>query len=226
MNTHYQALFETIRARCQQERWFGPDALKPAQEFPIQPEDPFVDEYAENTVTPEYPECFGFAFPPATKEQVQTTETRLGFALPPLLRDLYLYVANGGFGPGTGLPGVKDGYTGAYPYHDGSLWAYKAPTTSFSYATYQEQAARSVARGYLPHMRVPAGEGLEQLLPLVDLGCCQYIGVDSQERLFLTAPAENNDMYSLRQLPWTFEAWLWRWVRGESLLNLHQKDAA
>ena len=226
MNTLYQALFEAIRARCQQEQWFGPDALKPESETLPPAHDPFVDAYAGDPGAPDRPERFGFAFPPATSAQVQATETRLGFALPPLLRCLALQVANGGFGPGTGLPGVKGGYQGPYRQHDGSLWAYKAPPISFSYTTYQEQAAQSVVRGYLPHMRVPTGEGLAQLLPLGDLGCCQYIGVDSQERMFLTAPTENNDMSSLRQLPWTFETWLWRWVRGERLLDLSRKGAA
>ena len=37
--------------------------------------------------------------PPATSEQVAEAETELGYALHPLLRRLYLEVANGGFGP-------------------------------------------------------------------------------------------------------------------------------
>ncbi len=36
---------------------------------------------------------------------------RLGFALPELLRQVYLRVANGGFGPGYGLLGVGHGAT-------------------------------------------------------------------------------------------------------------------
>lgn len=226
MQKNYTALFEAIRATCQQAHWFGPDDLKPEEEFPAYPDDPFLVEYAVEVVAPDDPRRFGFVFPPATEEQVQATETRLGFALPPLLRCLYLQVANGGFGPGLGLPGVKGGYTGGYYQQDDSLWAYKAPPTSFPYTTYLEQAARSIARGYLPHMRVPSGEGLERLLPLGDLGCCQYIGVDSQERMFLTAPTESDAFHSLRQLPWTLEGWLWRWVREESLLEFHQPGAA
>jgi hypothetical protein len=34
----------------------------------------------------------------------------MGFALPPLLRRLYLEVGNGGFGPGFGLYGVTGGF--------------------------------------------------------------------------------------------------------------------
>lgn len=225
MPINYQALFETIRAKCQQEHWFGPDALKPAQAIQLQSNNPFIDEDVEETVALHHPERLSFAFPPATEEQVLVTETRLGFSLPPLLCGLYLHIANGGFGPGTGLPGVKDGYTGAYRQYDGSLWADVAPTNTFSYATYQVQATRSLARGYRAFMRVPSGEGLEHLLPLVDLGCCQLLSVDSQERLFLTAPTEDNAFYGLSQLPWSFEEWLWRWVRGERLLDWYHEDA-
>ncbi|MEO9029376.1 MAG: hypothetical protein ABI413_11245 [Ktedonobacteraceae bacterium] len=50
--------------------------------------------------------------------------------------------------------------------------------------------------------------------------------MDSQERLFLTAPAESNAFYGLSQLPWTFDEWLWHWVHGEDLLDLHWQDAA
>jgi hypothetical protein len=41
--------------------------------------------------------------PPATAEQVAQAEAALGFELPTGLRQLYLDIANGGFGPGDGL---------------------------------------------------------------------------------------------------------------------------
>ena len=41
--------------------------------------------------------------PPATPESFERAERRLGFALPPALRQLYAEVADGGFGPGSGL---------------------------------------------------------------------------------------------------------------------------
>lgn len=46
---------------------------------------------------------------PASEEQLNAAERRLGFALPPLLRRVYAEVANGGVGPGPGLLGVKGG---------------------------------------------------------------------------------------------------------------------
>ena len=47
----------------------------------------------------------------ATESQLADAERRLGFALPPLLRRLYAEVANGGFGPGSGILGVAGGWT-------------------------------------------------------------------------------------------------------------------
>jgi hypothetical protein len=44
--------------------------------------------------------------PPATASEVDAAEAALGFAIPPLLRRLYLEVGNGGFGPDYGLEGV------------------------------------------------------------------------------------------------------------------------
>lgn len=48
---------------------------------------------------------------PASTEALDAAEARLGVALPPLLRRLYLEVANGGFGPGSGIVGVRGGWT-------------------------------------------------------------------------------------------------------------------
>lgn len=48
---------------------------------------------------------------PADPAALDAAEARLGVALPPLLRRLYLEVANGGFGPGSGIVGVRGGWT-------------------------------------------------------------------------------------------------------------------
>jgi hypothetical protein len=219
-----ETLFRAIREKCQQARWFGPDALKPAEDETLPADDPFIDDYPTHHLAPDDPARSGFLFPLATDEQVRATEQRLGIALPVLLRQLYQQVANGGFGPGTGLRGVAGGYWGAYLQQ--SSPPLPVHQKVFSYASYQEQAARSAAKGLRAGMRVPSGEGLEHLLPLCDLGCCEEIGVDDQGRLFLLAPTENNAFYSLEQLPWTLEQWLWRWVRGERLLEGYRAGAA
>jgi|SRR5579883_1116237 len=219
-----ETLFQAIREKCQRARWFGPDALKPAESETAPADDPFIDDSPAHHLAPDDPARSGFVFPPATNEQIRATEQRLGFALPSLLRQLYQQVANGGFGPGTGLRGVAGGYQGAYLYQSSA--SSPAHRKGFSYATYQEQAARSVAQGLRAGMRARTSEWLEHLLPLCDLGCCEEVGVDDQGRLFLLAPTESNAFYSLEQLPWTLEQWLWRWVRGERLLEGYRVGAA
>jgi hypothetical protein len=47
--------------------------------------------------------------PPATPEAVIEAEEVIGFPLPPLLRRLYVEVANGGLGPREGILGVRGG---------------------------------------------------------------------------------------------------------------------
>lgn len=52
----------------------------------------------------------GIHYPPITQAQLESAEARLGFQLPPLLRELYTTVANGAdfFGPGAWFHGVVD----------------------------------------------------------------------------------------------------------------------
>lgn len=47
---------------------------------------------------------------PATSEAVDACEKALGLQLPPVLREIYLNVANGGFGPGYGIIGIEGGF--------------------------------------------------------------------------------------------------------------------
>ena len=46
----------------------------------------------------------------ASANEVRLAEEHLGFAIPELLKSIYLNVANGGFGPGYGLIGVAGGH--------------------------------------------------------------------------------------------------------------------
>ena len=59
-----------------------------------------------------YIETNGKALPfaVASRNLIESAETVFGFSLPPLLRECYLEIGNGGFGPGLGLIGVEGGY--------------------------------------------------------------------------------------------------------------------
>jgi hypothetical protein len=68
---------------------------------------------AEQVATDMSTRAHGELPPPADLDALDRAERELGFALPPTLRRLYAEVANGGFGPGSGLlpiEGVVDAY--------------------------------------------------------------------------------------------------------------------
>jgi hypothetical protein len=50
------------------------------------------------------------ALRPAPADAVEEAENLIGYRLPPLLRRLYLEAGNGGFGPGYGILGLRDGH--------------------------------------------------------------------------------------------------------------------
>ena len=52
--------------------------------------------------------------PPLSDKAIADVESRLGFALPQLLRELYQYVGNGGFGPGYGILSLDEDRNGDY----------------------------------------------------------------------------------------------------------------
>jgi hypothetical protein len=132
-------------------------------------------------------------FPPATFEDVVASESRLGFAVAPLLRRVYLEVANGGFGPGYGLLGVLNGATDD---------RHKDAVT-----LYEEYRQRDPDD---PYWAWP-----DHLLPVCHLGCAMYLCVDCSDARGPVVWFEPNP--HIRGEPWTdsffpladsTEAWL------------------
>ena len=108
----YTALFERIRERCRQLRWYGPDEEN--SNWVEERYDPASDPGSRlrARLDAPAPQQLRFAYPPATEDQLLAIEAALGFPLPPLLRALYAEVANGGFGFGYGLRGAIGGFDG------------------------------------------------------------------------------------------------------------------
>ncbi len=114
-------------------------------------------------------------FPVTTEATIRAAEQKLDFSLPRLLRELYLKVGNGGFGPGYGLFGV----TGGAPAiaNDGTYY----DLVSF-YCLYRGD--QSVPR--LPEEIMTQGrlfletlEGwFDQLVPICAWGCHHYSLLD------------------------------------------------
>jgi uncharacterized protein YndB with AHSA1/START domain len=137
-------------------------------------------------------------YPPATSRQIADAEEQLGFRLPSLLRDIYLNVANGGFGPGYGffpLSGGRD--------------EHRERTLVETYVSFR----------YRPE-RVRWGE---KLLPICFWGCCYYSYLDCTQPQ-TPVMAFNEDSHG--EGPWgcassphakSFEEWMQRWLDGEDL---------
>lgn len=98
----------------------------------------------------------------ASKDAIIAAEENLGFALCPLLKRIYTEVANGGFGPGSGIIGVGNGYTDDWGYNLEDLYHY--------FTTRQH---------YDPSWHWPAG-----LLPFCHWGYTTYSCVDSHHSRF------------------------------------------
>jgi hypothetical protein len=100
--------------------------------------------------------------PVLTLEQIKAAEQLLGFPLPELLRQLYLYIGNGWFGPGFGIyPLVSNrNYYGVNEeeWEENSDWLYD-----------------SIVSSYLAYKRTTSdehGEWREGMIPLCYYGCC------------------------------------------------------
>jgi hypothetical protein len=89
---------------------------------------------------------------PAELSAVEEAEARIGFAIPPLLRRLYLEVANGGFGPRGDVVGVRGGdYRGLFV---------------------------DVVEGYELFWSDPDHPGPPGMVPVLDWGCALYALID------------------------------------------------
>lgn len=99
----YIELCQRIREHCLYKNWYGPEGLKGHRGYH------YVDGILQHHTLTHNPHI-EFEFPPATEEQLQITEEALGFPLLPSLRAIYTLVANGGFGPGSGITGANGGF--------------------------------------------------------------------------------------------------------------------
>jgi hypothetical protein len=158
----------------------------------------------------------GFAFAPATDEQLRETEGILAFPLPPLLRLLYQRLANGGFGPGAGLCGAVGGsgtpgtqtVSGYQAMSDETIVKYHAhellPLLSMA-----KVADRWVmdAKGHqtLYH---EAGLWFRELVPLFDLGCQVVVCSNAMGSVFLRSPSEFDELMALTDINQTLSEWL------------------
>jgi hypothetical protein len=147
----------------------------------------------------------GFEFaaaPKATLELVWEAEEQLGFALPPLLRRAYLEVANGGFGPGYGVMGIRHGFTDDLKNTVVDLY-------------------RSYCQG---DPEDPAWDWPRGLLPICHWGCVVYSAFDATTEgnpvFFMDVGAKDiGAPMSSITIPHkaSLQAWLDDWLQGKDL---------
>jgi len=89
---------------------------------------------------------------PSSERAIELAELQLGFSITAELRQLYLHVANGGFGPGYGLLGLEGGAVDDLNRSSVELYkSFREPDPSDPYWSWPEG-----------------------LLPIVHLGCAMY----------------------------------------------------
>ena len=198
MTTSYEDLVERIRAKCQQEHWFG-------------------SELSKGLAHGEDREEYEFVFPTVSEEEIREAERNLKFPLPPLLRYLYTHIANGGFGPGMGLYGIANSSSGNYnrPF-DSSIagfYHFLRREQTIDLAEYPPEHPPAIRQNF---GRLPLGTWPKYVLPLSDMGCARIACVNKDSQMFLEVAIELGDMYGLVQLDWTLEEWIARWLNDES----------
>ena len=144
--------------------------------------------------------------PPATVESWQMTEKAIGHALPPMLRELYTKVANGGFGPGYGLRGALGGAK------DDNNW------DLVDYYRLQQEIDPETPTWIWP----------DGLVALNDWGCAIASCVDCSDPMFPMIGFDPNGLDVDDPASWqasfvaegmNFDAWISAWASGA---NLHQ----
>ena len=133
-------------------------------------------------------------YPPVGAPTVSAAESRLGFSLPPLLRELYLEVGNGGFGPSLGLFGLEGGLPIGPP------WAERDTDIVEAYLASQE-------------------EGHDYFVPreivICDWGCLSGSAIDCStpegEMIFL------REDFSYTREGISFREWMEDWLGGVDL---------
>lgn len=141
--------------------------------------------------------------PPVTQDEIKKAETEVGFSIPAPLKQLYLEVGNGGFGPGYGILGLDGGHT---------------TDEGDSIIKHYQLLCQSDPED-------PSWSWPEGLLPFCHWGCAIYSCASSLEPNFPIKWFDPNG-HGPSSLPWdsafishkpAFRDWLESWLRGADL---------
>lgn len=208
-------LCQRIIGYCRRRQWYGPDDATLYRGY--------VDKQGKlqrHAVT--HNRHVSFEFPPATEKQIQDTERSLGFALPPMLRALYMRVANGGFGPACGITGASGGYYCGEDGHYQTIGMEPLPET-FTGPLLEEECI-SLGEYERQHgdplmIELPSNTWPDRFLQICYTGCGMDVYLDAASghvyRVESGVDDETEDLiHSLYRLDDSFEQWLENWLAG------------
>ena len=209
MNDDTTELCARIRERCLQRQWYGPDSEEGSSGLCVTADgEVFYDDLPERFRT-------GFVRPPLTEPQMQVCEAQLGFSLPPLLRGLYMHVADGGFGPAWGIDGLRD--------EPDDQWGGLVTWYRWLKQHHRLVSLTDLKKGATPdHMiNLPGYVWPERVLRLCTWGCGDLASIDGRTGhiLYLTPGLECNWLLDYTHA--SLGDWLEDWLAGT--LTMHTK---
>jgi hypothetical protein len=141
---------------------------------------------------------------PASANAILSVEAVLGWPLPTIVREVYQFVANGGFGPGYGIVGLPGGARNAEGLHLPGLYQHYLTTD--------------------PH--VPLWVWPDRLLPFCDWGCAIVSCVDCNDPLapvvtfdpeFWSPDGKDPLSVAMARSHDSLAAWLADWASGRQI---------
>lgn len=206
---------QRIIEKCRQQQWYGPDIYLSSMLKGEEYRNGTTYWYDRNNVQyplnyytdiQKIPTAWAFEYSPATEEQLQSAERLIGFSLPSLLRTIYIFVADGGFGPGYGLfrhETVINSYVSS-----------KRTSRSVDFQIFEKQTSDKKVT-MIPYYVWPEG-----FLCLCDWGCAIYSYLDmATGRVFREAYCGDDRNGFEVEAP-TLEVWVELWLaKGIGMFN-------
>lgn len=164
-------------------------------------------------------------YPPTTMMIVEAAEKTLGFSLPPLLRDLYTQVANGGFGPGYGIFGLDGGYADPQIFDPSSLSQTQGGTLTEWYFTYRGKDNQLPELNFEfntkdkstllidPEPKPQTWNWFDKLLPISNHGDWQVSCIDCSKSMFPVLFFDGQQC-QLQPKNLTFNEWIEDWLNS------------
>jgi len=136
-------------------------------------------------------------YPPVAEGAICDAERAIGHPIPIILRECYLKIGNGGFGPGYGIIGLREGYTSDF----GDL-----------VETYNQLKNDYAMEG----KKWP-----EEMLPYCEWGCNIFTCVDATGEGQVYTFAD----FLLSPVHCTLETFFQLWMSGRSIWEFNKSDA-